>query len=104
MNFSWLVNDTQSIGLVGCVFFSLFGLLCIIQAYRLQVNINKLHLNLQLLFFIISFLAASFEALYFLMMAIHDRYTTLGYIFHMLGMFSSSMAFIAVCCPLYSSV
>lgn len=90
-------NDKQSVGLLGFVLFSVFCLLCVVQVYRLYVHTKyKLQFNLQLLFLVIAFMASSFDGIYFLMMMIHGRYTTIGYIFHMLGMFSSAMAFIVV--------
>lgn len=51
---------------------------------------------MRVLFLVMSVLGAFFDGLYFLMMVIHDKYTLVGYNFHMLGMFFSAMAFIAV--------
>lgn len=96
MKMYFSTDDKRSVGFLGFVLFVAFFFLCVVQMCRQHESGYNLRLNSQLIFLAISSLGATCDAMYFFLMMVHDNYTTVGYVFHMLAMFAFAMSFIVV--------
>ena len=90
------LDDHRCVGGFGFTLFIIFCFVCIVQGCKVMKSEKSKHKYLQLNFIIFTFISSLCDGLYFMVMMIRDDYSSLGYIFHMLGMCTAAVAFSVV--------